>query len=216
MTSLSNIRETNAAFVHLATPAPVAVFVGGTSGIGEAMAHAFARHTKGNSTIIIVGRNKVAAERILAALPSPTSVSGPGTGAETSINASREFVECDAILMCNVDRCTKEILAKHSKINYLVVSTGLLTLSGRDETSEGIDKKLAVHYYARWKFFHDLIPSLKRAKEAGEEGAVMSVLAAGDGGEIEMEDLVLKKTFSVKNAALATPTYNDLMVEVKL
>jgi len=45
---------------------------------------------------------------------------------------------------------------------------------------------------------------------------VMSVLAEGDGGELEMEDLGLKKTFSVKNAALATPTYNDLMVEVKL
>ena len=89
-----------------------------------------------------------------------------------------------------------------------------MTLNGRDETSEGIDKKLAVHYYARWRFIHDLLPSLERAKEAGEEAKTMSVLGSGKGGEIDTEDLGLKKNFSLTNAALAAPTYNDLMLEV--
>ena len=60
------------------------------------------------------------------------------------------------------------------------------------QTEEGIDRKLAVHYYARWKFTHDLFPSLKRAKEAGEDAKVLSVLAAGKGSEIDVEDLGLK------------------------
>jgi hypothetical protein len=89
-----------------------------------------------------------------------------------------------------------------------------MALAGRDETEEGIDKKLAVHYYARWKFLHDLLPALKKADEAGEQGAVMSVLAAGKGGAIDLEDLALEKGYSVQRAALSAPTYNDLMLEV--
>ncbi|KAJ6467045.1 hypothetical protein DFH09DRAFT_929905, partial [Mycena vulgaris] len=40
---------------------PVAIFVGGKSGIGQGMAEAFARHTKGNAHIVLVGRNRAAA-----------------------------------------------------------------------------------------------------------------------------------------------------------
>ena len=116
--------------------------------------------------------------------------------------------------MSNVHAASQEILSRHAKINYLVLSPGIMTLNGRDETSEGIDKKLAVHYYARWRFIHDLLPSLERAKEAGEEAKTMSVLGSGKGGEIDAEDLGLKKNFSLTNAALAAPTYNDLMLEV--
>ena len=84
------------------------------------------------------------------------------------------------------------------------------------QTEEGIDRKLTVHYYARWKFTHDLLPSLKRAKEAGEDAKVLSVLAAGKGSEIDVEDLGLKKGFSVAAASLQAPTYNDLMMKVRL
>jgi NAD(P)-dependent dehydrogenase (short-subunit alcohol dehydrogenase family) len=208
MPSISTVRASNAIVSHLTSPRPVAIFVGGTSGIGEAMARLFACHTEGNSNIVIVGRNKEAANRILSSLPSPTLEEGSGPP------VSREFIHCDATLMKNVHTATQEILSKYPKINYLVLSTGLLTLAGRDESSEGIDKKLALHYYSRWKFIHDLAPAMQKAKENGEEGAVMSVLSAGKGGEIDVEDLGLKKSFSLQNAALAAPTYNDLMMEV--
>ncbi|KAF8811630.1 NAD(P)-binding protein [Phlegmacium glaucopus] len=202
MPALSLVRASNATF-H-SSYSPVAVFVGGTSGIGQAMVERFARLTKGNSNIIIVGRNRTAAETIFASLPPAPS---PGTYA-------REFIQCDATLMSNVHTASQEILSRYTKINYLILSPGILTLKGREETSEGIDKKLALHYYARWKFIHDLLPSLERAKEAGEEAKAMSVLAAGKGGEIDMEDLGLKKTFSLSKAGLTAPTYNDLMLKM--
>ena len=199
MSPLSLIRTSNAAF-HSSYP-PVAVFVGGTSGIGQGMVECFARITKGNSSIIIVGRNRAAAESIFATLPP----AGKST---------REFIHCDASLISNVHIASREILSRYNKINYLILSPGVLSFKGRDETSEGIDKKLALHYYARWRFIHDLLPSLERAKEADEDAKTISVFGAGNGGKIDVDDLGLKKGFSLVNAALATPTYNDLMLEV--
>ena len=116
--------------------------------------------------------------------------------------------------MSNVHTASQEILSRYNKINYLILTPGVLNMKGRDDTSEGIDKKLAVHYYARWRFIYDLLPSLERAKEAGEEAKTLSVLAAGKGGEIDVDDLGLKKGYSLSNAGMAAPTYNDLMMEV--
>lgn len=37
-----------------------------------------------------------------------------------------------------------------------------------------------MHYYARWKLIGDLLPALKKAKEAGEDAKVLSVLGGRD------------------------------------
>jgi NAD(P)-dependent dehydrogenase (short-subunit alcohol dehydrogenase family) len=204
MPSLAAIRASNAAFQRSSSHLPVAVFVGGTSGIGQGLAEVFANNTKGNSHIIIVGRNRDAAERILSSFPKPDSGS-----------VAREFVQCDVTLMKNVQEASQDILARYPKINYLVMSPGIMTMQGRHETTEGIDRKLAVHYYARWKFLHDLLPGLQKAKDDGEHVAVMSVLAAGKGGAIDVDDLAMKNGYSLSKAALGAPTYNDLMAEVR-
>ena len=205
---LASIRASNAAVSHSTSNPPVAVFVGGTSGIGQGMAQTFAHQTNGNSHILIVGRNREAAERLFATLPTGDAPSG-------SVDKfAREFIQCDATLMKNVHAATQDILSRYSKVNYLVMSTGIMTLKGRDETPEGIDKKLAVHYYSRWKFINDLLPALTKAKDAGEEGAVLSIFSAGYGGPIDLDDLGLKKNYSTYNAAFSAPTYNDLMLEV--
>lgn len=166
------------------------------------MAEAFGRHTKGNGQIIIVGRNRTAADSIIAKLPQSSSHTRP-----------HKFVQCDATLMRNVHAASSEILADHPKINFLVMSPGFMTTKGRDETEEGIDRKLAVHYYARWAFINDLMPALQKASEDGEEAKIFSVLGAGKGAEIGVEDLGLKKSYSGRKAGLAAPTYNDLMIE---
>ncbi|KAJ7862065.1 hypothetical protein B0H13DRAFT_2567564 [Mycena leptocephala] len=90
MPSLSAAKVFNAKF----SPAylPVAVFFGGTSGIGRGIVEAFARYTKGNAHIVIVGRNETAAESIIATLPKPLTKTG----------WKHEFVACEASLMKNI------------------------------------------------------------------------------------------------------------------
>lgn len=52
MPSISAVRKANELFKP--SYLPVAIFVGGTSGIGQGLVEAFARHTNGNAHIMYV------------------------------------------------------------------------------------------------------------------------------------------------------------------
>lgn len=204
MPSLSTAISSNA--LYSPSYIPVAVFVGGTSGIGQAMVEVFARHTSGRAHIIIVGRSSKAAQTILASLPKSHITGDP--------DIRREFISCDAFLMRNVKATTDELSERLPKINFLVVSQGYASLAGRDETDEGIDKALALRYYSRWKFIYELMPLLRKAKDAGEDAKVMSILAAGEAGYVNLDDLAMKKNFSGIKSMQAGAAYTDYMLEV--
>ncbi|EIN08969.1 NAD(P)-binding protein [Punctularia strigosozonata HHB-11173 SS5] len=200
MPSLAQVVKLNATLAPKSTP--VALFVGGTSGIGQGTVEAFARHTHGNAHILICGRNKEAAEKIFAKFPKPTSP-----------DAKREFVQCDVTLMKNVHSVTQDLVSRLPKLNYLVITTGIFSLNGLDETPEGIDRKLAVHYYSRWKITNELLPLLRKARDAGEDAKALSVLDPITGAKIDWDDLGLKKNFTLANAANYARVANDLMVQ---
>jgi NAD(P)-dependent dehydrogenase (short-subunit alcohol dehydrogenase family) len=200
MPTENQARSLNDSYSPLSTP--TAIFVGGTSGIGRAMAESFARATKGNCSIILIGRNRTAAESIIASFPKPTT---------TDVH---EFVECDAKLIQNVHATTSALLQRLQKVNFLVLSPGMFRASGRHDTTEGIDEQLALMYHARWTFTYDLMPLLTKAAEAGEDAKVMTVLAAGTpiGVQADVNDLEMKKSWI--GAMRVASTYNDLMFEV--
>jgi NAD(P)-dependent dehydrogenase (short-subunit alcohol dehydrogenase family) len=130
-----------------ASTVPVAVFVGGTAGIGASIASELTQALKGDIDVFIVGRNVAAGQAVLDSLPSSTN----------TLQRIRKFVQCDATLMRDVIRAAHEIKAKAERINYLAMSQGMLSLQGRTESTEGIDAKLALHYYSRWKFTHEYV-----------------------------------------------------------
>jgi hypothetical protein len=120
---------------------------------------ALARYTNGNAHIVVVGRNEAAANSIIASLPKHE-------------NSQYEFVSCDATLVRNVKTVTADPITRLPKLNFLVETSGYLMLNGREETDEGIDRKMALNFYSRWQFADNLLPLLKKAKEEGEDAKV--------------------------------------------
>jgi hypothetical protein len=90
------------------------------------------------------------------------------------------------------------------------------------ETSEGLDKKLSLHYYSRLRFVQNLLPLLnKAAEEKPPEGnsapisRVFSILGGGLEGNLNLNDLSLKNNFSLGNCAnhgitMTTLSFNKL------
>jgi NAD(P)-dependent dehydrogenase (short-subunit alcohol dehydrogenase family) len=156
MPSIADARAFNASYnpSTSATTPPVAVVVGGTAGIGAGIAGALATSFNGDLDVYIIGRNKAASQAVLDSLPLPPHKDGEASDVRRPI---RDFIPCDAWLMRDVARTTAELKTTKGveKINYLVMSPGIMTMQGRTESDEGIDQKLALHYYARWKFAHE-------------------------------------------------------------
>ncbi|KAF8995778.1 hypothetical protein BDQ17DRAFT_1392173 [Cyathus striatus] len=189
MPSLSVAKSHNSSFAlpHI----PVAIFVGGTAGIGEAMARSFAKYTNGKAHIVVIGRNQEAAESIIA---------------------KHEFIRCDVTLMKNIYDTCATVLARVSKINYVVLSAGIASFTGRQDSKEGLDKKLAIRYYSRWAFIDGLLPGLKAATAKGEHASALTILGAGVCPKVDIENLGFEKSYSPLGAILQTAAYNDLMV----
>jgi short-subunit dehydrogenase len=93
----------------------VAVFVGATSGIGEATLKQFAKHTR-QPRIYVVRRSQTSADRIKRECQ------------ELNSEVDLIFVKVDDIsLMRTVDDVCHEIMAKENAINLLFLSCGTMT-----------------------------------------------------------------------------------------
>jgi hypothetical protein len=139
-----------------------------------------------------------------------------------------EFVQGDLSLMKGARTVAAEVLQKTDKINFLCMSPGILSMKLRENTEEGIDRKMALHFYSRyptpqltvhWRDYRFLLgnlllPKLEAAAAEGQDSRMLTVLAAGQGGAIDLDDMDLQKNPSLKKKADFCISYNDLMVEV--
>lgn len=164
-----------------------ALVVGGTGGIGYAIACRIAAES-GASSVIISGRTK------------PKDIP----------HANIEFRQLDASLMRSIKQYTDLYKSTaDQKLDLLVLTQGILTTAGRTETSEGIDRKMALHYYGRQLLVRELIPVLK------PDAKVLIVLDGqrGDPASLNWEDLDLKTNYSLANVAAHCITMTDAMVQ---
>lgn len=210
MVKLQTIQAHNAALTSVA-PSLVAVFVGGTSGISLSTALALARHTS-SPKIYLIGRSQSAADTAIASMKS--------------INPSAQptFLQTDISLLKNVDRVCADIAARESKVNLLFMTPGYLTIKGRDETAEGMDRKFALHYYARMRFIANLLPLLTAAAQDPSNtnarlSRVVSVLdplvavRAGASGKLDLSDLSLKHTFTLSKCGAHASLMGNFYME---
>ncbi|KAK3358005.1 hypothetical protein B0T25DRAFT_540741 [Lasiosphaeria hispida] len=165
-----------------------ALVVGGTGGIGFAMACRIAASSPPLSSIIISGRNKP------ADMPY----------------ANMEFRPLDATSMRQIKQYTTALKASGSpKLSLLVMTQGIMTMAGRTETAEGIDRKMALHYYGRQLLIRELLPIL------AEDARVILVYDGwlGSPNKLIWDDLGLKTHFSLTKASDHCMAMGDAMVQ---
>ena len=190
------------------TTRPVGLFLGGTSGIGQAMAEQLAKQTNGKAQIIILGRNQETAEKIIASFPHTPEGTPPDQASKYS------FIKVDATSMAQIREVTSRLSKELDKVNFIVTSCGLLSFNGRDNTNEGIDRQFACYFYARFRFIRDLIPLVVKAEGEGERVGVMSVLGPNRGGPVDLDDMGLAKNFSLRRMIGHGTSYTDASFEV--
>ncbi|KAH6890674.1 hypothetical protein B0T10DRAFT_596848 [Thelonectria olida] len=166
-----------------------AMVVGGTSGIGYAIACRIAAESA-SSTVIISGRKK------------------PKT---TIPHANIKFQPLDASSLSSIKQYTDVYKTAHKQsLDLLVLTQGIMTTAGRTETPEGIDYKMALHYYGRQLLIRELLPALT------DTAKVLIVLDGlrGSPTKLNWKDLDLKTHFSLGSAADHCISMNDAMVQV--
>jgi NAD(P)-dependent dehydrogenase (short-subunit alcohol dehydrogenase family) len=136
MVALTAVKASNALLAS-SLPNLVAVFVGGTSGIGEFTLKAFAQHTL-EPRAYLIGRSQEAGDRIKAECQK--------------LNPTGEFIfmKADTSLIRNVDKVCEEIKAKETKINILFLTTGTLAMRGT-QTFCVKDNSLAYDLYSDYR-----------------------------------------------------------------
>ncbi|KAF2155746.1 hypothetical protein K461DRAFT_310371 [Myriangium duriaei CBS 260.36] len=191
MVSLSSVE---AAVSSLVASRPlVAVFVGGTSGIGQNTVRQLAAvHGKTGPGLraYIVGRNKNAA-------------------AETIAICQREcpkgqfiFVEAsDLALIQDVDKTCSEIIRLENEaargdkgqaphIDMLYISSGQFIWEKRTETREGIDRTMSLIYYSRMRCVVNLLPLLTASTTPAH---VVTIFGPGLEADFHGDDLSLRE-----------------------
>lgn len=190
MSALRAATASNAHILSSLQPPPHVLVVGGTSGIGRAVALSIGQHCPA-AHITIIGRNEAAANTILLQLGS-----------------NSKFIRADVSLMSEIKDITKKINA----IDMLVLTQGILTMAGRTPTKENIDNKLALHYYGRALFVKELLPLLRSSSHGGK---VLFVYESkrGNLSNIHWDDMALENTYSLYAAANHAESFTDIFIQ---
>ena len=115
--------------------------------------------------------------------------------------------------MKSVDEVCDELKKRERKIHCLFLTAGYMTLRGRNETDEGLDRKMCVNYYSRIRFTLNMMPLLERASQANELARVITVLAAGSEGDVRLDDLDLRHNFTLHACLAHCVIMSDFMIE---
>jgi NAD(P)-dependent dehydrogenase (short-subunit alcohol dehydrogenase family) len=172
MVAIEAIRKSNARIAEL--PAGlVALFLGGTSGIGQSALIQFA-------TYAIQPRIYIAARRASATTGLLEELHEKNPGGTYTV------IEKDVSLICETNDVVEFVKARETKLDLLFESVGFISFSGRQETAEGLEPSMTTRYYSRLRAAQGLLPLLNAAASP----RVVSILAGGHEAKMNEEDLI--------------------------
>lgn len=155
----------------------VCIITGGTSGIGKATALELARM---GATIILPARNLGLADEVKKEIIEQTG------------NANIDVMPCDMVSFVSIMSFAKSFQAKYNRLHILINNAGIMERS-RKVSRDGIELTFAVNHLAPFLLTKLLLETLKNSAPA----RIINVSSeAHKGGDIDFEDLELKKHFN--------------------
>ncbi|TDZ17393.1 Oxidoreductase andH [Colletotrichum orbiculare MAFF 240422] len=177
MVALEVVRQSNARLASL-PHGLVALFIGATSGIGQATLQNFAKNLPSPRIYTVARPRSVPAhESLLDSLR------------QTNPGGTYNLITADVSLISEVDRVVETILGQEQKLDFLVMSAGFMAFEGRVDTGEGLDPSMTTRYYSRLRAVQGLLPLLDKSKSP----RIVSVLAGGLEGNINESDFDLRR-----------------------
>jgi len=187
----------------LSTPSLHALVVGGTSGIGRAIAIRIANSSQ-SAKVIIAGRS---VDKVEQDFKESREVQHN--------NLKYEKVDCtsmeDVKKMCA--RIAQDIRTSNKKLDAVFLTQGILTTAGLTLTKDGIDSKMALHYYSRMLIVRELL----RLQCLTDHATIMSVLDgrfSDANAKLNWDDLALVKpgSFGLGQCGKHCMAFNDMQL----
>ena len=186
MVAINDVCQINAE--HYKSRPLVAVFVGGTQGIGryavEALAKLYSAQPETPLRVYILGRNKSSGDQVVESCREQCS------------HGEFIFIQTDNLaLIQQVDATSAKIVRQESerenpRINLLVQTQAQILFGSRKDTGEGLDQMMSLVYYSRIRFIVQLMPLLE-APNSPDGAHIVSIDAAGMVGKLFRNDLSL-------------------------
>lgn len=156
---------------------------GSTNGMGKAAATALAK--QGHS-IILHGRKKEDARRVRQELITKTN------------NTDIDFVTGDLLTSNGVREIADAVKAKHQKIDVLINNAGSIMNDEREETSEGVEKTIALNLNAPFLLTSLLLETLEKS----DDPRIVSTASIGHSlmAKPDFDDIELKKNYTANRA----------------
>ncbi|KAF4555556.1 Hypothetical protein D9617_2g055170 [Elsinoe fawcettii] len=191
MVAYTEVQNANKALI--ASQPLVAVFVGGTSGIGE---HAFAQlaatHGTGGKGLraYIVGRNAQAAAKSIAEARRvcPEGLFQFVQAKDLSLLKDVD-IACEEVIKLETEAAKKDMTVGKPRIDLLYMSQSLFGWPPRTDTEEGLGYQMSLLYYSRARCIWQLLPLLLASDLPAH---VISIFAAGLEDTIDGNDLSLR------------------------
>lgn len=178
MVLYSEIQASNA-LINDSTAPKVAIFIGGTSGIGKLTLKALVS-TGASLRIYLIGRKATAQQ------------TQPVIQELNAINPKAEIIwtQGEVSLLAETRRICEHVKSVESQVDLVFLTTGYAPFGPRRVTSEGLEVVQSLEYYTRMLAVIHLLPLL----HAAEAPRVVSVLGGGmERSCINVDDLDLEK-----------------------